>query len=171
MRPARWSCGWARRRRSGRRPTRCRRGSKNTECRKRCTWIGRTCINARPRSANSCGAKSRSRSLAGCAKSWGSRSSRRESRKISAGSPKAKGRVERNHGTHQDRLIKKMRRKKIGTHEQANVYLQREYLPEHNERFRRAAAESENYHRQAPSEAELREVFRLETERVIGKIG
>src|ERR1035437_9732164 len=61
-----------------------------------------------------------------------------------------------------------MRRKKIGTHEQANVYLQREYLPEHNERFRRAAAESENYHRQAPSEAELREVFWLETERVIG---
>jgi hypothetical protein len=31
---------------------------------------------------------------------------------IAAGSPQAKGRVERNHGTHQDRLIKKMRRKK-----------------------------------------------------------
>src|ERR1035437_6068981 len=30
---------------------------------------------------------------------------------IAAGSPQAKGRVERNHGTHQDRLIKKMRRK------------------------------------------------------------
>ena len=87
---------------------------------------------------------------------------------IAAGSPQAKGRVERNHGTHQDRLIKKMRRKKIGTHEQTNVYLQQEYLPEHNGRFRRAAAEPENYHRRAPSEAELREVFRLETERVIG---
>ncbi|GAC1690721.1 MAG: ISNCY-like element ISTde1 family transposase [Candidatus Acidiferrum sp.] len=87
---------------------------------------------------------------------------------IAAGSPQAKGRVERNHGTHQDRLIKKMRRKKIRTHEQANVYLQQEYLPEHNERFRRAAAEAENYHRQAASEAELREVFRLESERVIG---
>jgi len=87
---------------------------------------------------------------------------------IAAGSPQAKGRVERNHGTHQDRLIKKMRRKKIRTHEQANVYLQREYLREHNEKFRRAAAEAENYHRQAPSEAELREVFRLETERIIG---
>ena len=87
---------------------------------------------------------------------------------IAAGSPQAKGRVERNHGTHQDRLIKKMRRKKIGTHEQANLYLQQEYLPEHNERFRCAAAEAENYHRQAPSEAELREVFRLESERIIG---
>jgi transposase len=87
---------------------------------------------------------------------------------IAAGSPQAKGRVERNHGTHQDRLIKKMRRKKIGTHEQANQYLQQEYLPEHNERFRRAPAEAENYHRQTPSEGELREVFRLESERIIG---
>ena len=87
---------------------------------------------------------------------------------LAAGSPQAKGRVERNHGTHQDRLIKKMRRKKIRTHEQANVYLQQEYLPEHNERFRRAAAEAENYHRRTPSAAQLREVFRLETERIIG---
>lgn len=87
---------------------------------------------------------------------------------IAAGSPQAKGRVERNHGTHQDRLIKKMRRKKIGTHEQANVYLQQDYLPEHNGRFRHAAAEAEDYHRRAPRAAELQEVFRLETERVIG---
>jgi len=86
---------------------------------------------------------------------------------IAAGSPQAKGRVERNHGTHQDRLIKKMRRKKIGTHEQANVYLQQEYLPEHNGRFRCGAAEAQDYHRKAPSEAELREVFRLESERII----
>ena len=32
---------------------------------------------------------------------------------IAASSPQAKGRVERNHGTHQDRLVKKLRRKKI----------------------------------------------------------
>jgi transposase len=87
---------------------------------------------------------------------------------IAAGSPQAKGRVERNQGTHQDRLIKKMRRKKIGTHERANEYLQQDYLPEHNERFRRGPAEAENYHRPAPSEAELREVFRLQTERIMG---
>jgi hypothetical protein len=86
---------------------------------------------------------------------------------IAAGSPQAKGRVERNHGTHQDRLIKKMRRKKIGTHEQANVYLQQEYLPKHNQRFRCAAAEAEDYHRRAPSAGELREMFRLESERII----
>ena len=87
---------------------------------------------------------------------------------IAAGSPQAKGRVERNHGTHQDRLIKKMRRKKIGTHEQANAYMQESYLGEHNERYRCVAAEKEDYHRRAPSAAELEEVFRLESERVIG---
>ncbi len=32
---------------------------------------------------------------------------------IAAGSPQAKGRVERNHGTHQDRLIKNMRWRSI----------------------------------------------------------
>src|SRR5712671_4483589 len=58
---------------------------------------------------------------------------------IAASSPQAKGRVERNHGTHQDRLIKKLRRKEIGTHAEVNTYLEREYLPEHNRRFARAA--------------------------------
>src|SRR6202142_571677 len=88
---------------------------------------------------------------------------------IAAGSPQAKGRVERNHGTHQDRLIKKMRRKKIRRHEEANQYLQREYLPEHNGQFRQAAAEAEDYHRRAPSAEELRGGFRLETGRGVGK--
>ena len=87
---------------------------------------------------------------------------------IAASSPQAKGRVERNHGTHQDRLVKKLRRKKIGTYEAANAYLEREYLPEHNRRFTHPAASPEDYHRQAPSQAERDEVFRLESERVIG---
>ncbi len=87
---------------------------------------------------------------------------------IAANSPQAKGRVERNHGTHQDRLIKKMRLKKIQTHAQANRFLEEEYLPEHNRRFRRTPARPENYHRAAPRAAELEEVFHLETGRVIG---
>src|SRR6266849_9533505 len=53
---------------------------------------------------------------------------------IAASSPQAKGRVERSHGTHQDRLVKKLRRKEIATHVQANTYLEGEYLPEHNRR-------------------------------------
>src|SRR5438105_2485589 len=39
---------------------------------------------------------------------------------VAASSPQAKGRVERNHGRHQDRLVKKLRRRKIGTHEAVN---------------------------------------------------
>ena len=87
---------------------------------------------------------------------------------IAASSPEAKGRIERMHGTHQDRLVKKLRRKQIGSHEAANVYLRREYLPEHNRRFARAAARPEDYHRRAPRAAELDEIFRLENERTIG---
>src|SRR6202035_5111381 len=38
---------------------------------------------------------------------------------IAAGSPQAKGRIERIHGTHQDRLVKKLRRKGVVSHEAA----------------------------------------------------
>src|ERR1700720_592962 len=86
---------------------------------------------------------------------------------IAASSPQAKGRVERVHGTHQDRLVKKLRRKEIRSHEAANVYLEREYLPEHNRRFARVAARKEDYHRRAPRAAELDGIFRLETERTV----
>src|SRR5439155_2570099 len=52
--------------------------------------------------------------------------------------------------THQDRLIKKLRRKQIGTHAEVNAYLEREYLPEHNRRFARAATRPEDNHRPTP---------------------
>lgn len=86
---------------------------------------------------------------------------------IAANSPQAKGRVERGNGTHQDRLIKKMGRKKIRTHEAANRFLQEEYLADHNARFARGPAEPQDYHRKPPAERELEQVFCLETERSI----
>ena len=86
---------------------------------------------------------------------------------IAASSPQANGGVERNHGTHQDRLIKKMRRKAIDSYERANEYLEYEYLLAHNRRFARPPAKPENYHGRKPSAQELREIFRLETERTI----
>jgi len=86
---------------------------------------------------------------------------------IAASSPQAKGRVERIHGVHQDRLIKKLRRKKIDSYEAANEYLEKEYLSEHNRRFAHAAAKPEDYHGRKPTSRELREIFRLETERAI----
>jgi len=61
-----------------------------------------------------------------------------------------------------------MRLKKIKTHEEANRCLEKEYLPEHNRRFRRSPAQPEDYHRPAPRAVELEEVFHLETVRVIG---
>jgi hypothetical protein len=70
---------------------------------------------------------------------------------IAASSPQAKGRVERNHGTHQDRLIKKMRRKQIASYQAANQYLEQEYLPEHNRRFARQPAQAEDYHGRKPT--------------------
>ena len=88
---------------------------------------------------------------------------------IAANSPQAKGRVERTHGTHQDRLVKKLRRKEIRSHEVSNVYLEREYLPEHNRRFARVAAKPEDYHRRAPCAGELERIFRLESERTISE--
>jgi transposase len=86
---------------------------------------------------------------------------------IAANSPQAKGRVERGNSTHQDRLIKKMGRKKIRSHEAANRFLQEEYLPEHNARFAREPASARDYHRKAPCAGELEQVFCLETERSI----
>lgn len=86
---------------------------------------------------------------------------------LAASSPQAKGRVERIHGVHQDRLIKKLRRKKIASYEAANQYLEEAYLPEHNQRFARTAAKAANYHGRKPTTRELREIFRLETERRI----
>jgi hypothetical protein len=86
---------------------------------------------------------------------------------VAASTPQAKGRVERNHGTHQDRLIKKLRRKGIDSYQAANEYLEKEYLPAHNRRFAVPAAQPEDYHGRKPSARELRAIFRLETERGI----
>lgn len=86
---------------------------------------------------------------------------------IAASSPQAKGRVERIHGVHQDRLIKKLRRKEMGNYEAANDYLETQYLSDHNRRFARVAAKPEDYHGRKPTGRELRQIFRLESERTI----
>jgi transposase-like protein len=58
-------------------------------------------------------------------------------RMIVAHSPQAKGRVERSNRTHQDRLVKALRRHNICTIEAANHFLEHSYLKEHNDRFAR----------------------------------
>jgi molybdenum-dependent DNA-binding transcriptional regulator ModE len=84
-----------------------------------------------------------------------------------ASSPQAKGRVERNHGTHQDRLVKKLRRKGMGTHADANRYLVEEYCRQHNARYAQAPGAPENYHLPSPGASKLAKIFRLETERTL----
>jgi hypothetical protein len=87
---------------------------------------------------------------------------------IPASSPQAKGRIERNHGTHQDRLVKKLRRLGIADLSSANAFLRTTYWPEHNRRFAVAAASSEDMHRRCPTARQLDAVFHLETPRTIG---
>jgi hypothetical protein len=87
---------------------------------------------------------------------------------IGAHSPEAKGRVERSHGTSQDRLIKKLRLKGIRDHAAVNAYLERDYYPGHNARFARTPASEEDFHLPVPRGLHLDEVFRLETEHTIG---
>jgi transposase len=88
---------------------------------------------------------------------------------IAAGSPQAKGRVERAHGTHQDRLVKKLRLAGIADYEQANRYLEQSYIAEHNRRFAHAASSEADYHRKRLSKKALDEAFQLEQERVLSQ--
>jgi transposase len=86
---------------------------------------------------------------------------------IGANSPQAKGRVERGHGTHQDRLIKKMRLEKISNYEAANEFLANGYLDQHNGKYAVAAREKSDYHLRVPPRLDLEQVFCLEEERIV----
>ncbi|MBE3133111.1 MAG: ISNCY family transposase, partial [Acidobacteria bacterium] len=66
---------------------------------------------------------------------------------IAAGSPQAKGRVERSFQTDQDRLVKELRLRGLSTIEAANAYLEAEYVPMLNQRFAVPAASSVDAHR------------------------
>ena len=85
---------------------------------------------------------------------------------IAASSPQAKGRVERNHGIHQDRLIKKMRLKQTASIAEGNRFL-RSYLADHNRRFANEPQAVEDYHTPVPEGLDLDAVFRLEETRPI----
>jgi hypothetical protein len=86
---------------------------------------------------------------------------------IGANSAQAKGRVERGHGTHQDRLIKKMRLKKLRTYEDANRFLADGYLAQHNAKYAVVAREPADYHLSLPPRLDLDQVFCLEEERIV----
>ena len=92
-------------------------------------------------------------------------------RVIVAKTPEAKGRVERVHGTNQDRLVKKLRRLGIRTAAAANQYLLERYWPAHNARFAVAPAAAADFHLPLNPRLKLAHVFCLEEERVVGNDG
>jgi hypothetical protein len=86
---------------------------------------------------------------------------------IPASSPQAKGRIERNHGTHQDRLVKKLRRQQIADIAAANAFVEAEYWADHNRRFAQAPASADDFHVAVPPRVPLDQVFRLEDTRTV----
>jgi len=87
---------------------------------------------------------------------------------IAANSPQAKGRVERNHGVDQDRLIKALRLEGISTIEEANKFLLEKYLPKMNEKFSRPARSKDDAHVNI-GKVKLDDIFCMEYDRVISK--
>jgi transposase len=86
---------------------------------------------------------------------------------IAAGTPQAKGRVERSNGTQQDRLIKKMRLLGIADDAAANAYAESVYLPAFNARYTVAPASPVDYHLPRDPRLPDREVFCLDHVRTV----
>jgi hypothetical protein len=85
---------------------------------------------------------------------------------IAANSPQAKGRVERNHGVDQDRLVKELRLAGISAISEANLFLEKVYLPKMNRKFSRPAARAEDAH--VPlGKVNLKDIMCLEYERTV----
>ena len=78
-----------------------------------------------------------------------------EGGQIAAHSPQAKGRIERFFGTAQDRLVKGLRQAGVQTLEEANAYLEQEYLPLWNRRFTVEAENATDAHRALRAEHDL----------------
>jgi hypothetical protein len=79
---------------------------------------------------------------------------------------RAKGRVERNHGLDQDRLVKELRLAGISTIQEANRFLRETYLPKMNGKFSRPAVSQEDAH--VPLlDADLTDIFCFEYERTV----
>jgi hypothetical protein len=74
---------------------------------------------------------------------------------IAAHSPQAKGRVERQFLTAQDRLVKGMRVAGVCTMEQANAYLEKDYLPWWNQTLAVQPADAADAHRPLSQEHDL----------------
>lgn len=83
---------------------------------------------------------------------------------IHANSPQAKGRIEREFGVLQDRLVKEMRLAGVNTKEQANDFLPR-YLAKRNEWFSVKPAKEDDLHTPVPAHINLEQVLCIKKQR------
>ena len=88
--------------------------------------------------------------------------------KIPAHSPQAKGRIERSFATMQDRLVKGLRRAAASNLEEANRYLEQEFVAEWNRRFTRRPAEGADAHRCLRPDHDLASILSRVERRVVG---
>ena len=89
---------------------------------------------------------------------------------IPAHSPQAKGRVERQFQTAQDRLVKGMRVAQVGTMEEANAYLEKEYLPWWNRMLTVEPAHADDAHRPLGKEYNLAAILSHVEKRQVSNI-
>jgi hypothetical protein len=86
---------------------------------------------------------------------------------IAAGSPQAKGRVERFNGTAQDRLVKELRLAGAATMEQANEVLARVFLPWFNRRCTVKPGSANNAHRPLHASMNLPAILSIQDKRKV----
>ncbi len=88
---------------------------------------------------------------------------------ICAGSPQAKGRVERRHRVFQDRLVKEMRLRKISDMAQGNALLEQFFLEDLNRRYAVKPQHETDLHRVLPPDWNLEEILCVQERRVVGR--
>ena len=86
---------------------------------------------------------------------------------ILAHSPQAKGRVERRNAVFQDRLVKALRLKGIDDLEDANAFLEQEFLTDMNEKFNVSPREQSDLHRRVPRGVNLERVLSFQEARIV----
>ena len=86
---------------------------------------------------------------------------------IFAGSPQAKGRIERSHGTEQDRWVKLMRLEGVTTRRDANDLVERKLLPQHNRRFAKPPISPNDAHRPLGPRQNVAAILSIQESRVV----
>lgn len=90
-------------------------------------------------------------------------------RVICANSPEAKGRVERLFGTLQDRMVKEMRLADIKKRDEANHFIRKKYMPDHNKRFSVPAKDANDAHRPLSDDLRVKmsSIFSVQSKRKV----